>query len=109
VRVGRYVYSQPKGDDVSKITQSAKGEQCQIRIPGVCNHNPETTVFCHYRLNTGIGIKPNDLQGAYGCSDCHSEADRRTTMHEIEFVKLCFAEGVFRTQAILQKKGLVKI
>ena len=29
---------------MSKITQSARGERCQIRFPGICNHDPETTV-----------------------------------------------------------------
>ena len=94
---------------MSKIRQSAKGEQCQIRLPGVCNHNPETTVFCHYRMNTGIGQKPSDLFGAYGCDACHSEVDRRTRIHEIEYVKLAFAEAVFRTQLILINKGLIKL
>ena len=45
---------------MSKITQSAHGEPCQIRLAGYCNHNPETTVLAHYRLADycGMGIKP---------------------------------------------------
>lgn len=95
---------------MSKITESAKGEQCQIRLPGICNHNPETTVFAHYRLagTCGTGIKPNDIQGAYACSSCHDEIDRRTRILESNFVRLYHAEGVMRTQAILIKKGLVQ-
>ena len=52
---------------MSKITQSARGERCQIRFPGICNHDPETTVFAHYRLAgyCGTGIKPPDFMGAY--------------------------------------------
>ena len=58
---------------MSKITQSARGERCQIRFPGICNHDPETTVFAHYRLAgyCGTGIKPPDFMGAYACSRCH--------------------------------------
>ena len=65
---------------MSKITQSARGERCQIRFPGICNHDPETTVFAHYRLAgyCGTGVKPPDFMGAYACSRCHDEADRRT-------------------------------
>ena len=94
---------------VSKITESARMEPCTIRLPGICNHNPETTVFCHYRMNTGGSLKPEDFQGAYGCSACHDEIDRRTRKLEIEYVRLAHAEGCFRTQAKLVKKGLLKL
>ena len=59
---------------MSKIRASARGERCQIRFPGICNHDPETTVFAHYRLAgyCGTGIKPPDFMGAYACSDCLS-------------------------------------
>lgn len=95
---------------MSKITESAKGEQCQVRLPGICNHNPGTTVFAHYRLagTCGTGIKPNDIQGAYACSSCHDEIDRRTRLLDTEFVRLCHAEGVMRTQIILIKKEVIK-
>ena len=55
---------------MSKITQSARGERCQIRFPGICNHDPETTVFAHYRLAgyCGTGIKPPDFMGAFALS-----------------------------------------
>lgn len=51
---------------MSKLTKEAKGRECQIRLP-CCNHNPETTVLAHYRLagTCGVGMKPNDLQGAW--------------------------------------------
>lgn len=70
---------------MSKITESARGEECLVRIPAVCNHNPETTVFAHYRLagTCGMGKKPKDTQGAYACSSCHDEVDRRTHFIEI--------------------------
>ncbi|WP_157795538.1 nuclease domain-containing protein, partial [Escherichia coli] len=32
------------------LRKAAKGQICQIRIPGYCNHNPETSVLAHYRL-----------------------------------------------------------
>ena len=85
----------------------ARGRDCMVRLPGICNGNPETVVLAHYRLagTCGVGTKPRDWQGAWCCSACHDEVDRRTRKLEPEFVKLCFAEGVMRTQAALADEG----
>ena len=95
---------------MSKITKSARGEPCQIRLAGYCNHNPETTVLAHYRLADycGMGIKPPDFMGAYACSACHDAVDGRvkTDLSEEE-LRLAHAEGVMRTLVVLQKKGLI--
>ena len=95
---------------MSKLTKLARGRECQVRLP-CCNHNAETTVLAHYRLagTCGIGMKPNDLQGAWACSACHDEIDRRTRNFDNEFVRLAHAEGVIRTIDILIKDGLLKI
>ncbi|MCX8597591.1 MULTISPECIES: DUF1364 domain-containing protein [unclassified Gilliamella] len=95
---------------MSKLTKEAKGRECQVRLP-CCNHNPETTVLAHYRLagTCGVGMKPNDLQGAWACSACHDEIDRRTRMFEHKFVRLAHAEGVFRTQYELIKEEAIKL
>ena len=76
----------------------ARGKPCMVRLP-CCNGNPETTVFAHYRLagTCGVGLKPPDELGAYACSACHDEVDRRTRKYEPEFVAHAFAEGVMRT------------
>lgn len=95
---------------MSKLTKEAKGRECQVRLP-CCNYNPETTVLAHYRLagTCGVGIKPNDLQGAWACSSCHDEIDRRTRIFENEFVRLAHAEGVMKTQNILIKDGKIRL
>lgn len=48
------------------LRKAAKGQMCQIRIPGYCNHNPETSVLAHYRLagTCGTATKPHDMQAA---------------------------------------------
>lgn len=96
---------------MSKITLSARGEECQIRIPGHCNFNPETTIFCHLN-GAGMGMKHKDLFGAYGCSSCHDIVDGKGPLgpdrNEL-YEKFWFYEAVFRTQEILIEKGLVKI
>lgn len=96
---------------MSKIRKSARGEQCQVRLIGICNRNPDTVVLAHYRMagSCGTGIKPPDWQGAYACSSCHDEIDRRTRYLDYHEARLAFAEGVMRTQALLVKKGLLEV
>ena len=92
----------------NKIRASARGRECQIRIPGVCNSNPETTVLCHLG-GGGMGAKRSDLHGAYGCSSCHDEIDRRTRVVDFEHARLLFLEGIIRTQEILLNEGLINV
>lgn len=94
---------------MSKLTKLARGRDCQVRLPGICSHDPETTVLAHYRLagTCGMGIKPHDLLGAWACSSCHDEIDRRTRRIDADSAALAHLEGVIRTQAILLKEGKV--
>ena len=96
---------------MSKITQSAKGQQCQVRLEGICNGNPETVVLAHYRMSgtCGTGIKPNDILGAYACSACHDEVDRRTRYIDTDIARLHHAEGVLRTQLLLLSQHLIRV
>ena len=95
---------------MSRLTKLARGRECQVRLPR-CNYNVETTVLAHYRLagTCGAGMKPNDLQGAWACSACHDEIDRRTRNFDNEFVRLAHAEGVMRTIDILIKEAAIKL
>ena len=94
---------------MSKITESARGEQCQVRIPGVCNRDPETVVFAHLN-GGGMGMKHPDTEGAYACSACHDAYDGRVP--ELNWSKtyldVCFYEACVRTRKILLDKGLIK-
>lgn len=80
-------------------------------IPGVCNHRSETVVLAHVRLPgiTGIGQKAPDLLGAWCCSACHDEVDRRTQVVDRDNVTRWFYEGVLRTQYQLIKQKIIKI
>lgn len=94
---------------MSKITEAARGMPCQIRIPGVCNGNWETTVAAHYRLAglCGTGMKPPDVIAAHACSSCHDVVDgrNRTDDWDYEEVRFMHAEGVLRTLNELVKRG----
>ena len=97
---------------MSKIRKSARGQQCQIRLVGICNHNSETVVLAHYRMagTCGMGMKPSDIQAAYACSRCHDASDGRLkTDLSPDEIQTAFAEGVMRTQQILIKQGLLNV
>jgi hypothetical protein len=95
---------------MSKIRKSARGQDCQVRIYGVCNHNPETTVLAHLN-GGGMGMKHPDIFGAWCCSSCHDVIDGRVKIPDVEpdIIQLWFYEGVFRTQKKLLESGLIKI
>lgn len=63
---------------MSKLRNLARGQECMLRIPGVCNFNTETTVLAHIRLGTGLSQKPPDTCGVWACSSCHDVIDGRT-------------------------------
>ncbi|WP_085438342.1 DUF1364 domain-containing protein [Escherichia coli] len=99
-----------RGKVNANLRKEARGRECQVRIYGVCNGNPETTVLAHYRMAgiCGTGMKPDDLIGAWACSACHDEIDRRTHNLDNKDARLYHLEGVIRTQAILLKEGKIK-
>lgn len=59
------------------LRKFARNQDCQIRIFQVCNYDPETTIWAHYRLGgvAGMGQKPPDLCGAFACYNCHQVID----------------------------------
>lgn len=88
------------------LRKQARGRPCMIRVPAVCNGNPETVVLCHLRMVgiTGMGMKANDLLGAWGCSDCHRYVDT----HGIDG-RTALLEGMARTQAVLLSEGIINV
>lgn len=100
-------------DSMKKVDlrKAARRCDCQIRIPGVCNGNPVTSVIAHYRLagRCGTGIKPDDHQAAISCKACHDLVDGREKLKEFlhEESRLMYAEGIFRTQEIWRREGFI--
>lgn len=89
------------------LRKEAKGRECQVRLLGICNFNSETVVLAHYRMAgiNGVGMKPSDLAGAWCCSSCHDEIDRRTRYMPADEARLAHAEGVIRTLVQLEREG----
>ncbi|MGV0213393.1 nuclease domain-containing protein [Salmonella enterica subsp. enterica serovar Hadar] len=94
---------------MANLRKEARGRECQVRIYGVC--------MAILKLQSGTlpdgwnlrnGMKPDDLIGAWACSACHDEIDRRTHILDNKDARLYHLEGVIRTQAILLKEGKIK-
>jgi hypothetical protein len=95
-----------------KLRQSAKGEDCLVRIPG-CPFDPAQTIWSHYRGSAGGkggSIKATDIAGAYACTYCDAVYDGQTPrpdgMTKAD-VDLAWLEGHVRSLVRLQQKGLL--
>lgn len=95
----------------TKYTKSSRGKDCQLRIPGICNGNNETTVPCHLNeLQFRVGHKSLDIHIADGCSDCHDAIDGRSrTNYSASELKQMHLEGVIRTQIRMYRDGTIKV
>lgn len=99
-----------KAPKQSKIRLSAKGEQCLVRVPGVCNGNAATVVLAHLN-GAGVGAKHPDHLAAYSCSACHGWLDGGYVQQGIsrDTRDLWHLQAVIRTQGVLIAKGFIQI
>lgn len=93
-----------------KLRQSARGRACTVRIPGICNNNPETTVLAHLD-GGGASLKQPDWQAAFACSDCHDVVDGRRQVSHMskDTIDLWHRQGVEETQNYWFEEGLLKV
>ncbi|MGB2336254.1 MAG: nuclease domain-containing protein [Alcanivorax sp.] len=100
-----------KAARASKIRQSAKGKGCELRLPGVCSHNPETVIAAHLRIagTCGTGIKPSDLLTVRACDACHAVIDGRAKAPHLSTAELTLYvhEAHCRTLVEYEKEGLI--
>lgn len=97
---------------MSRITESARGEDCQVRYIGICTHDPATTIWSHCRhgaAGKGKGIKAIDLAGAYACTACDAAYDQMQGASHMTRTELDFDwfMGHMRSLVILRDKGLI--
>jgi hypothetical protein len=93
------------------LRELARGQECEIRAPGICCGNPETVVLCHIKLPgvTGIGMKSPDALAAYGCQPCHDFVDGRADKDApLDYRRTLLLEGMARTQYKLIQRGVLK-
>lgn len=107
------VFKSSRRPQMTPIRASAKDQDCTIRLPGICNQNPQTTVLCHSNQladGKGMGIKAPDTCAAYGCSACHDVVDGRAPRPDgmsYDLMLSFFERGIELTREILQRKGLM--
>jgi hypothetical protein len=95
-----------------RIRDSARGEECQVRIIGACTGNPEHTIWSHAPLQAagkGSGWKSICLAGAYCCTACDAVIDGQRPMPPgatRESVLLDWFMGHMRSLVRLKQKGL---
>ena len=90
-----------------KLRNSARGRDCTLRLPGICNFDAETTVLAHLPCGTkGVGTKSNDHIAVFACACCHAYLDgaNRWEIHAKDYLR-----ALAETQAIWIEKGLLKI
>ena len=97
---------------MSKITNSAKGKECDIRIPFACRGDTETTVHCHLPDGTGTGHmagKSKDIHGVRGCANCHDILDgrRKSKYFDRDQILLMAYQGQQRTLRALVREGFI--
>jgi len=95
-----------------KVTRSAQGQPCFLQIPGICNHNPETTVWAHlngHGFGKGAGIKAHDIAGFPACSDCHFAYDQGKTGLDGEALNLLLLRAVVSAIVMLAERQIIII
>jgi hypothetical protein len=92
------------------LRKSARGETCTLILPGICNLNPETTVWAHSPFRgdgKSMGSKSHDFCGCYACSSCHDALDGRVP-HDFErsWLRMQFLEAMKNSLIQAWQKGV---
>jgi len=86
--------------DDKALRESARGQTCQVRLPGVCCGDPDKVILAHLP-GAGWALKSLNIHAAFCCSDCHLVVD--APEHRQDFL-----EGMVRTQVIWCEMGLLR-
>lgn len=81
--------------EIPHLLAMARGRPCLLRVRGVCNHDPATTVAAHsnWREHGGKGgaRKADDCYSAWACSACHAWLDQGGADGELKKVTFMLA------------------
>lgn len=92
---------------MTDLRKFARDQPCRVRLPGICNGNPETTVLAHIKHGWYGSLKPPDILGVHACSSCHDAIDRRRRDISVEEVDLAVLRGLCETLHYYVKRGIV--
>jgi len=96
--------------DLPELRNTARGQACTLNVPGVCNYDPATTVWCHANtLSAGKGmrLKASDPAGCFGCSACHHWLDFGPAPFDVKLATFCAA--LIKTYCALFGQGLLRV
>lgn len=68
-----------------RLLRMARGKECLLQVPGVCNGDRSTTVACHSNLaehGKSGARKADDQNSVHGCGACHSWLDQGPASYE---------------------------
>ena len=93
-----------------KLRDSAMGQECTMRIPGICNGDPSTTVWAHSNMGIhgkGKSVKASDVFGCFACEACHRWLDSGSTGRAEKVT--AFYDAMSRSWQILIDMGIIKV
>jgi hypothetical protein len=96
--------------DIPELRNTARGQPCTLTVPGICNHYPATTVWCHANTlsaGKGMGIKASDPAGCFGCSACHHWLDAGPAPFAVKLA--AFSAALIRTYCTLFAQGRLRV
>ena len=87
------------------LRDSARNRGCSLQLPGICNHDPKTTVLAHLSSPVkGMGNKSDDWHAVFACSACHEALDQK-----VWAVDWYILRGLQRTQRFWFEHGLLTV
>ena len=91
----------------NKLRKSARGQDCTLRIPGVCSHDPEQTVLCHVstKRTSAMAGKNHDNFSFEACAPCHAWQEKHKGEPECAQYVL---EAMDETNDRRIREGLIK-
>lgn len=93
------------------LRDSARGEQCTLRLPGICNGDPSTSVLAHLPFGgRGMGLKAGDTHSVVACSSCHDALDGRAPapISKGELYECCLRAKA-ETETLWLSAGLISV
>jgi hypothetical protein len=92
------------------LREAARGEECTLKIFGVCVGGTETTVLAHLHDETfGRSQKADDTSAVFACFGCHNEIDGRTRRTEGEDLTWYKLRALQRTVRRLVERGIMSV
>lgn len=94
-----------------RLRKSARGQECTLRLPGICVGGTETTVLCHLPSHIGLkgaGMKVPDWWAVFGCHACHDVIDGRRLAGQANVFAPYVLDAVQRTWAVWFDLGLLR-